>query len=251
MALAKSLSRTLYAANDGIVRDSRVAARVCRRRATSVASHGIAVAIVIAVHVAALWALWRYAPTRDSLIEVAPLTFELLAPPAPRVEPPTPEPPRPIVKPRPTLHIPTPSTPAATVAPMLTTPPQPSTESTAAAAPPAPRTPPVDIATPKAEQAPPTPITPPRFDADYLRNPAPPYPVAARRHGEQGRVLLRVLVGENGDARDVEIKSSSGSELLDRTAQETVRRWKFVPARVGSDPVAAWVQVPIVFTLER
>jgi protein TonB len=29
-----------------------------------------------------------------------------------------------------------------------------------------------------------------------------------------------------------------------------VRRWKFVPARQGERPVAAWVLVPILFRLE-
>ena len=99
--------------------------------------------------------------------------------------------------------------------------------------------------------APPAPATPPRFDADYLRNPAPAYPPISRRNGEQGRVLLRVLVGPDGDARDVTIQTSSGFERLDHAAQETVRQWRFVPARLGRDAVAAWVIVPIAFALGR
>jgi protein TonB len=37
---------------------------------------------------------------------------------------------------------------------------------------------------------------------------------------------------------------------LDDSALATVRRWKFVPARLGHEAVAAWVLVPIAFTLK-
>jgi protein TonB len=67
--------------------------------------------------------------------------------------------------------------------------------------------------------------------------------------GEEGKVVLRVYVNERGLAGDVQVRTSSGSERLDATAQDTVRRWKFVPARRGESPVGAWVLVPISFSL--
>ena len=93
------------------------------------------------------------------------------------------------------------------------------------------------------------PVLAPRFDADYLTNPAPAYPALSRRMGEQGRVLLRVFVHADGSAGQVEIRESSGFERLDRAARDTVTRWRFVPARQGERPVAAWVLVPISFSL--
>ncbi len=98
--------------------------------------------------------------------------------------------------------------------------------------------------------APPAP-SPPRFDAAYLDNPKPVYPLISRRMKEEGRVLLRVQVAANGLAADVEIQTSSGSSRLDQSALETVRRWKFVPARLGSEAVAASVLVPVVFSLKE
>lgn len=92
-------------------------------------------------------------------------------------------------------------------------------------------------------------MVPPRFDADYLDNPAPVYPALSRRLGEQGRVLLRVYVLADGSVGQVEVRESSGFERLDRAARETVVRWRFVPARQGERPVAAWVLVPISFSL--
>ena len=112
------------------------------------------------------------------------------------------------------------------------------------AAPAVPAAPPAPVA------APAPPIIPPNFNADYLHNPAPAYPSAARRLGEQGRVVLRVLVGADGRPEQVELRSSSGSPRLDSSALETVRHWKFVPARQGERPIAAWVLVPISFRLE-
>jgi len=68
--------------------------------------------------------------------------------------------------------------------------------------------------------------------------------------GEQGRVVLRVLVSAAGLPEKVELKSSSGSPRLDESALQTVRLWKFVPARQGTEPVSAWVLVPISFVLK-
>lgn len=95
-----------------------------------------------------------------------------------------------------------------------------------------------------------SPIEQPRFNADYLNNPAPAYPTLSRKLREKGRVLLRVLVDINGHPSQVTFHESSGFSRLDERAAETVRRWKFVPARQGGQPVEAWVIVPIQFNLK-
>lgn len=91
----------------------------------------------------------------------------------------------------------------------------------------------------------------PRFDADYLRNPSPAYPPASRSLGEEGRVILRVQVSEDGQAQQVLVDVSSGSSRLDRAAREAVAQWRFVPARQGQQALVAWVKVPIIFELQR
>lgn len=103
----------------------------------------------------------------------------------------------------------------------------------------------------KAEPAPPAPpaVVPPRFDAAYLSNPAPAYPPLSRRAGEEGRVLLRVQVSPDGTATAVETETSSGHPRLDAAARTAVQKWRFVPARLGSQAVAASVLVPIAFKL--
>jgi protein TonB len=89
----------------------------------------------------------------------------------------------------------------------------------------------------------------PDYRAAYLSNPAPAYPRSARRNGEQGTVTLRVHVGTDGVPTVVELERSSGSSALAAVARESVKSWRFVPARRGDGAVAAWVIVPVVFRL--
>ena len=90
----------------------------------------------------------------------------------------------------------------------------------------------------------------PRLDADYLDNPAPAYPAESRRLGEQGRVLLRVLVNADGSVERVTLRKTSGHERLDDAAQQAVQQWRFVAAQRGDQAISAWVVIPISFSLE-
>jgi len=77
----------------------------------------------------------------------------------------------------------------------------------------------------------------------------PTYPATARRLGAQGTTLLRVLVQDDGRVGDVQIQRSAGHPDLDRAAEEAVRRWRFDPARKGTQAVAIWVLLPVEFHL--
>ncbi len=103
----------------------------------------------------------------------------------------------------------------------------------------------------RVEAAPaPAPVIAARFDADYLQNPKPVYPALSRRLGEEGKVVLRVRVSAQGASLHVEIKQSSGYFRLDEAARAAVEKWRFVPARQGSEAVEASVLVPLHFTLD-
>jgi TonB family protein len=84
----------------------------------------------------------------------------------------------------------------------------------------------------------------------YAENPKPPYPQEARNRGYQGEVLLRVEVLSNGKVGQIEVKRSSGYEMLDHSALSTVKQWKFIPAKRGEDTVSLWVNIPIKFQLQ-
>lgn len=208
---------------------------------------GLALAVLL--HAGAAIALWQYQPLRSAIREAAPLMVSLIAAPRP-VEKPQPRP-KPMPVKRKTEAKP-PVTPpimtSATDAPAPFVAPPPPALPSDAAMPPA--SSPSMPSAPAAPAPPPPPIVQPSYNADYLQNPAPRYPPLARRMGQQGKVVLRVLVNPAGAADQVEVRASSGSELLDAAALDAVRRWRFVPARQGAQPVAAWVLVPITFTLQ-
>ena len=90
-----------------------------------------------------------------------------------------------------------------------------------------------------------------QYDAQpgYLQNAPPPYPWTARIRGWEGLVVLKVRMGADGRAGTVELVSSSGHDILDDAAVQAVRRWQFLPARVGGMALASTVIIPIRFQL--
>lgn len=89
----------------------------------------------------------------------------------------------------------------------------------------------------------------PIFDAQYLNNPAPIYPKTARDRGIEGKILLEVVVKEDGSALNVKLLSSSGSSLLDESAIDAVKNWQFIPAKKFGKFIQAKVIVPIEFKI--
>lgn len=89
----------------------------------------------------------------------------------------------------------------------------------------------------------------PDYVARYLHNPPPSYPWQARRMGVEGRVVLHVEILPNGNTGRIDIRQSSGHELLDQAAIRAVGAWRFDPARVAGEPITAWADVPISFRL--
>jgi protein TonB len=214
---------------------------------------------VVLLHVAALWGM-NSGLLRRAVEIVVPvqLLSEVITPPAPQVapEPPPPAPapppvPRPVAKPQPRKPVPPPAprpeaAPSPAPAPALAAaPPEPQPEPPLSA-PVAPAPAPAPVAAPA-----PARVELPSTDADYLQNPQPEYPAISRRLGEEGQVMLRVLIGADGRPQQVELRRSSGYDRLDRVALDTVRRWRFVPGKRNGVAEAMWFNVPINFVLER
>ena len=89
----------------------------------------------------------------------------------------------------------------------------------------------------------------PFVPAAYRDTPLPSYPSAARQQGLEGVVVLGVLVGVDGRAVEIAVKTSSGARALDDAAVDAVTRWRFAPAREGRKAVESWVEVPLRFAL--
>ena len=83
----------------------------------------------------------------------------------------------------------------------------------------------------------------------YSENPKPLYPQEARKKGYEGEILLRVEVLSNGRVGAIEVRRSSGHEVLDRSAITAMKQWRFVPAKKGETQVSVWVNIPVTFQL--
>lgn len=203
---------------------------------------------VVVLHVFVLWALQSGLMRRAvEVIIPGEILSDIISPPAPQraQQSQTPTPPR---KPEPQP----PKPQAQPVQPQQTLAPEPSpivAQAVPAAAAPAVIEASTVAATPAAPPAPAR-IELPSSDAAYLNNPKPAYPALSRRLGEQGKVLVRVLIGVDGKAEQVEIRRSSGYERLDQSALATVRSWRYVPGKRNGIPEAMWFEVPIVYVLE-
>jgi periplasmic protein TonB len=150
----------------------------------------------------------------------APIETKIIsAPPQEKTEPPPPPPafqppPPPFVSP-PEVDIATPPPPASTAITVVTP-----------VRPPAP--------------APHQPVSVlPHIDTTASREPE--YPPVSRRLGEQGTVILSVLVDANGRATDAKIVQSSGFPRLDQAAIDGVKAsYRFVPGTLDGKAQPMW-----------
>jgi len=201
------------------------------------------VAVIVALHAGAFFAikdgmLYRVV---ERLPDVVNVTF--VAPPAPSAPPP------------PKL------VEVAHKAPNIVTPPLPMLpvviENTITMPPPAPRT-----NEPAPVQAVAAPVSPPAAPAvpaqagprvvsgvEYVRPPQPVYPAMSRRMGEQGVVMLRVLVNEKGRAEQANVQQSSGYSGLDEAGRQAAMRTLFKPYIEDGKAISVYVIVPINFRM--
>ena len=64
-------------------------------------------------------------------------------------------------------------------------------------------------------------------------------------------MVLRVHVLPTGEVDDVQLAQTSGYDSLDNSALNTVKKWKFVPAKKDGKIIDQWVRVPINFALKN
>jgi TonB family protein len=79
-----------------------------------------------------------------------------------------------------------------------------------------------------------------------IKGDAPAYPEEGRRLRLQGSVTVDLLVDETGQVQDAHITESAG-EVLDRPVLESVRHWRYEPARKNGVKVKTRLQVRTTF----
>jgi protein TonB len=205
--------------------------------------------LVIGLHVAVVAALLTYQPAREMLGLSKPLMVEFITPPAPPVPEPPKEVPKPrevqVVKRKPEPIKPQPLIAATTPAPspMVVEPPP---------EPPKPA-PPIEATPPPAPAAPPAPPAAPKVVSgiEYVRQPVTIYPSLSKRLGEEGRVMLQVIVDTQGKPVSVEIAKSSGFARLDEAARKAMLEALFKPYMENGRPISTSVRAPINFDLMK
>ena len=90
-----------------------------------------------------------------------------------------------------------------------------------------------------------------RTRARTIKSEQPPYPQVARERGWEGTVVLRLTINTNGMVEKVETRTSSGHAELDESAMQSVKTWRFDPAKDGEFPVSTVVDLPIRFNLDE
>jgi periplasmic protein TonB len=76
------------------------------------------------------------------------------------------------------------------------------------------------------------------------------YPEAAKKAGIEGKVLLSVLIGADGQTKSVEVVKGVRDDL-NKAALDAVRKTRWQPAEKDHHPVAVRVMVPVQFKLEK
>ncbi|MBS0497760.1 MAG: energy transducer TonB [Proteobacteria bacterium] len=205
---------------------------------------------VIAVHAALFYFLWhqRLIPHPEQAMT---LFAELITPPAP-VTPPkaSPEPApvklqpakKPVVKPKQEqLAAKSPAPAEKKQTEPAPEPPKPAEQVKESA--------PAPAATPKPAQAAPMALSS-ELAVSCPKLTPPEYPAISRRMGEEGKLILRVELDENGHIDNAKVLNSSGYERLDAAALSAVKSWQCNPSLRDGQPVRAVALQPFNFVLQ-
>lgn len=75
------------------------------------------------------------------------------------------------------------------------------------------------------------------------------YPSYSKRSGEEGSVVVRMIIDEAGSVKDVALLQSSGIPRLDRAGVNIARDFKFKPSYIAGKPAAVSTNLIIKFNL--
>ncbi|NOH22201.1 energy transducer TonB [Vibrio europaeus] len=91
-------------------------------------------------------------------------------------------------------------------------------------------------------------VTKPSF---LTRPSAPKYPRLARKRGVEGIALYEIWLDKDGKQVKQVLISSSGTDMLDKSALTAIKKWRFSPHSVDGQKMAHRVQIPVRFKLDR
>jgi len=87
------------------------------------------------------------------------------------------------------------------------------------------------------------------FPISDIRNPSPEYPEMGIFLGYQGDVIVRIKVSAKGESLGVEVLRSSGHKVLDESAINALRKWRFTPTKHDNTPMNDSVIITVSYVL--
>jgi protein TonB len=89
------------------------------------------------------------------------------------------------------------------------------------------------------------------FPISDMHNPSPEYPEMAIFLNYQGTAIVRIKVSTKGLSEGVQVLRSSGFDLLDKSAVNALKKWRFTPSKNGNTPVASAVIISVIYEIYR
>ncbi|RPH76352.1 MAG: energy transducer TonB [Nitrospiraceae bacterium] len=86
-------------------------------------------------------------------------------------------------------------------------------------------------------------------ESRLIRKVEPVYPELAKRARVSGIVMLEVNVDEEGSVANVRV--IRGHPLLDQSAIDAVKQWKYSPTLLNGEPVPVIATVTVIFNLGK
>lgn len=83
--------------------------------------------------------------------------------------------------------------------------------------------------------------------AKLMSNTMPVYPVLAKRGRIEGTVRLSAVIGKDGSVEKLE--TVSGHPILEQSAVEAVKKWRYKPTTLNGEPVEVVTTIEVVFKL--
>ena len=83
----------------------------------------------------------------------------------------------------------------------------------------------------------------------FIHQEIPVYPILARRLGKEGRVILKLLIDENGKLRNIEVVEAAGFGFTE-AAIEAVKKSTYAPGYRNGEGVLSKALLPVRFHLQ-
>lgn len=88
-----------------------------------------------------------------------------------------------------------------------------------------------------------------KLNSRFSKQFQPPYPSGLLRMGEEGMITVRVLVGTNGRAKQIELIDSPHDGFWTATKRHALKKWRFEPATKDGVRFESWITLKVRFQI--